>query len=189
MNASYNAPADLTQQRAALAAEQAVLPQLEQQELESRDALAILLGKPPEGFTVSGDGLGARAPPAVTAGLPSELLVRRPDIAAAEATSTVPMPISAAARAAFFPSITLTASGGVAYPALAAAVATLPGTGLALGGRRQYRADDLRRRRAGRQSRRDQWRARMSCWRPLRAGGAVVRFSDVENALGAVSRT
>ena len=57
VTAGYAAPADLTQQRAALAAEEATLPALQQQELETRNALAILLGKPPEGFTVAGDGL------------------------------------------------------------------------------------------------------------------------------------
>ena len=46
---------DLTQERVNLAAQQAVLPALEQQELETRDALAILLGRPPEGFDVSGE--------------------------------------------------------------------------------------------------------------------------------------
>ena len=54
VTAGFSANADLLQQRAALAAEQAALPALEQQELEARNALAILLGRPPEGFTVDG---------------------------------------------------------------------------------------------------------------------------------------
>ena len=45
------------------AAEQAALPALEQQELEARNALVILLGRPPEGFTVAGENLGALMPP------------------------------------------------------------------------------------------------------------------------------
>ena len=134
VTAGYSAPADLTQQRAAMAAEQAVLPALEQQELESRNALAILLGTPPESFTVNGQSLGVLSPPEVAPGLPSELLARRPDIASAEANLKAAHADLKAAHAAFFPSISLTASGGVAYPALAAAVATLPGTGLALAG-------------------------------------------------------
>jgi len=65
VTAGFSPNADLLQQRAALAAERAVLPALEQQELEARNALAILLGRPPEGFAVTGDSLGALLPPAV----------------------------------------------------------------------------------------------------------------------------
>ena len=61
VTAGFSPNADVLQQRAALAAEQAVIPALEQQELEARDALAILLGRPPEGFTVTGESLGTLA--------------------------------------------------------------------------------------------------------------------------------
>ena len=182
VTAGYSAPADLTQQRAALAAEQAVLPALQQQELESRNALAILLGRPPESLTVSGEDLGALLPPAVAPGLTSELLARRPDIATAEANLRGAHADLAAARAAFFPSIALTASGGVAYPALAAAVATLPGTGLALagganivqtifdGGRLEGRVEETR--------------AREEELLAAYRAAVLSSFSDVENALG-----
>ena len=182
VTAGYSAPADLTQQRAALAAEQAVLPALEQQELEARDVLAILLGKPPEGFKVNGEGLGALSPPGVAPGLTSELLRRRPDIATAEANLAGAHADLAAARAAFYPSITLTASGGVAYPALAAAVATLPGTGLALagganvvqtifdGGRLKGKVEETR--------------AREEELLAAYRAAVISSFSDVENALG-----
>jgi NodT family efflux transporter outer membrane factor (OMF) lipoprotein len=182
VGAGYSAPADLTQQRAALAAEQAALPALEQQELETRDALAILLGKPPEGFTVAGVGLGALAPPAVAPGLPSELLARRPDIASAEANLQGAHADLAAARAAFFPSINLTASGGVAYPALGAVVNTLPGTGLALlgtasilqtifdGGLREGKVEETK--------------AREEELLAAYRSAVLSSFSDVENALG-----
>jgi multidrug efflux system outer membrane protein len=183
VTAGYSAPADLTQQRAALAAEQAALPALEQQELESRNALAILLGKPPEGLTISGDGLGALSPPVVAPGLPSELLARRPDIATAEANLQAAHADLAAARAAFFPTINLTASGGVAYPALGAVVNTLPGTGLALlgtaaimqtifdGGQREGKVEETR--------------AREEELLVAYRAAVISSFSDVENALGA----
>lgn len=182
VTAGYSAPADLTQQRAALAAEQAALPALEQQELETRDALAILLGKPPEGFMVGGEGLGMLAPPAVAPGLPSELLARRPDIATAEANLKGAHADLAAARAAFFPSISLTASGGVAYPALGAVVNTLPGTGLALlgtasivqtifdGGQREGKVQES-------EAREEEL---LAAYR----AAVIASFSDVENALG-----
>jgi outer membrane protein TolC len=58
------------------------------------------------------------------------LLTRRPDIASAEANLIAAHANLDAARTAFLPGITLTAGGGLQYPALAAAVDTLPGLGL-----------------------------------------------------------
>jgi multidrug efflux system outer membrane protein len=182
VSAGYAANADLLTQRAALAAEQALVPPLEQQELEARNALAILLGRPPEGFTVAGDGLGALAPPAVAPGLPSALLTRRPDIIAAEENLVAAHADLAAARTAFFPSISLTANGGIAYPALAAAIDTLPGLGLAAGagvalaqtifdgGRTQGKIDEAR---AHEEELLAAYRA-----------AVIAAFSDIENALG-----
>jgi NodT family efflux transporter outer membrane factor (OMF) lipoprotein len=182
VTAGFSANADLLAQRAALAAEQAVLPPLEQQELEARNALAILLSRPPEGFTVMGDGLGALAPPVVAPGLPSQLLARRPDIIMAEANLVGAHADLAAARTAFFPTISLTANGGVAYPALAAAIDTLPGVGLAAGagaalaqvifdgGRTQGRIDETR--------------AREEELLAAYRAAVIASFSDVENALG-----
>src|SRR5256885_10639284 len=43
-------PLELAQQRATVAGQQAAIPQLEQQELQTRATLALLLGRPPEGF-------------------------------------------------------------------------------------------------------------------------------------------
>ena len=182
VRAGFSANADLLAQRAAMAAQLALVPALEQQELEARNALAILLGRPPEGFTVTGDGLGQLAPPAVAPGLPSALLARRPDVMTAEANLTAAHADLAAARAAFFPSISLTANGGVAYPALAAAIDTLPGVGLAAGvgaalaqtifdgGKTQGRVDETR--------------AREEELLAAYRAAVIASFSDVENALG-----
>lgn len=130
VNAGYAAPADLIAERANLAAQRAQLPALEQQALETRNALAILLGRPPEGFDVTGSGLNALTAPALAPGLPSALLRRRPDIASAEANLLSAHANLEAARTAFLPAITLNASAGLQYPALAAAIDTLPGLGL-----------------------------------------------------------
>ncbi len=182
VNAGFSANADLLAQRVALAAEQAALPVLEQQELEARNALAILLGRPPEGFAVTGEGLGMLVPPAVAPGLPSELLARRPDIITAEANLLAAHADLAAARTAFFPSISLTANGGVAYPALAAAIDTLPGVGLAAGagaalaqvifdgGRTRGKVDEAKAREE----------ELLFAYRAV----VIASFSDVENALG-----
>lgn len=74
-------------------------------------AIAILLGKPPAEFTLVPEPLHA-APPAIPVGLPSQLLERRPDIAAAERRIQEANEQIGIARAAFFPTVTLSATGG-----------------------------------------------------------------------------
>lgn len=111
-------PLEQAQQLGTLAGQRAGIPRLEQQELESRAALALLLGRPPEGFDVAGQNLEGIAAPAVQPGLTSELLARRPDVVAAEQNLRAANANLAAARAAFFPTISLTASGGVQSAAL-----------------------------------------------------------------------
>jgi NodT family efflux transporter outer membrane factor (OMF) lipoprotein len=185
VDAGYAATSDLAQERANMAAQRAILPGLAQQELETRNALAVLLGRPPEGLDVTGASLAGLSGPLVAPGLPSELLARRPDVMAAEANLAAAHADLAAARAAFLPDITLTANGGVAYPALAAAVDTLPGTGLAAGigaslvqsifdnGKIQGRIDEAR---AHEEELLAAYRA-----------AAIAAFSDVENALGNIA--
>ena len=107
-------PLDLAQQRAVVARQKAAIPSLEQQERDARSALALLLGKPPQGFDVTAASLDEIALPRVAAGLPSELLIRRPDIQTAEAQLRAANADIAAARAAYFPSIGLTGSAGFA---------------------------------------------------------------------------
>jgi multidrug efflux system outer membrane protein len=131
VDAGYAASTDLSQQRASVAAQRAALPALEQQALEIRDALAVLTGVAPESLSLHGAKLAGLQTPAVRPGLPSELLTRRPDLVSAEAALLAAHADLSLARKAYLPDITLTANGGVAYPALAAAVKTLPGFGLA----------------------------------------------------------
>jgi NodT family efflux transporter outer membrane factor (OMF) lipoprotein len=182
VKAGYAANSELTQQMATIAADRAGLPVLEQQELEARTALATLLGRPPEGFVVTGENLDALRPPMVQPGLTSELLIRRPDIAGAEANLKAAHADLKAARVAYLPSITLTANGGLAYPALAAAIDTLPGTGLAAnaaaslvqvifdGGRIRAKTDESKAREE----------ELLAAYRAV----VIAAFADVENALG-----
>ncbi len=110
---------DTAQQETTLAALEAQVPPLRQQLQQSIDALAILVGRPPEAVEVTGGTLDKLTQPTVAPGLPSELLARRPDVADAEAQLRSANANIVVARAAYYPSIDLTASGGVASVALA----------------------------------------------------------------------
>ncbi|HEY4078952.1 MAG TPA: efflux transporter outer membrane subunit [Rhizomicrobium sp.] len=185
VQAGFSAPADRIQEQANLAALETALPALEQQELEARNALAILLGRRPEGFAVAATGLDGIMTPAVAPGLPSELIARRPDIAAAEANLVAAHADLAAARAAFFPALTLTANAGLQNPALAAAVDTLTGTGFGYniaGALVQTIFDNGRI-----QAKTDEARAREEELLATYRGVVLAALSDVENALGGAS--
>lgn len=106
---------ELAQQRALVASEEASIPPLEEQEREARYALAILLGRAPEGFDVKSVNLDGIVTPVVQPGIPSSLLERRPDIAQAEAQLLAQHANVDAARAAFFPQISLSGSIGAAF--------------------------------------------------------------------------
>ena len=109
---------DVAQQETVVATVNAAIPPLHEQLRQSLDALAILIGSTPEAVDVQSGGLDALSQPAVQPGLPSELLARRPDVAAAEAQLIAANADIAAARAAIFPSINLTADGGYESSAL-----------------------------------------------------------------------
>lgn len=74
-------------------------------------AIAVLIGRPPAEVTIAVVDRQL-APPAIPAGLPSTLVERRPDIAAAERRVAAANARIGVARAALFPSLTLGASGG-----------------------------------------------------------------------------
>ncbi|MGO9593082.1 MAG: efflux transporter outer membrane subunit [Steroidobacteraceae bacterium] len=109
---------DVAQQATTVATLNASIPPLAQQLQQNIDALAILVGQLPESIDVGGGSLQQLTPPPITAGLPSELLARRPDVAEAEAQLMAANANIAVARAAYFPTIDLTASGGYASTAL-----------------------------------------------------------------------
>ncbi len=75
-------------------------------------AIAVLIGKIPSDFSMPAQP-ELRAPPPIPVGVPSELLQRRPDVAAAERTLAEANAIIGIGYGAFFPDLTLSATGGV----------------------------------------------------------------------------
>jgi NodT family efflux transporter outer membrane factor (OMF) lipoprotein len=104
---------DVSQQESVVATQRASIPPLVQTVDQSRNLLAVLMGRTPESASVKGGSLDSLAVPRVPPGIPSQLLLRRPDIATAEAQLAAANASVYAARAAFFPNITLSAQGGV----------------------------------------------------------------------------
>jgi multidrug efflux system outer membrane protein len=82
----------------------------------------VLLGKTPESIDVDTGTLSALTSPRVVDGLPSQLLARRPDVAESEQQLISANADITVARAALFPSIQLTASGGYESSALASLI-------------------------------------------------------------------
>lgn len=109
---------DTAQQESLVNSQRAALPPLEQAFRQGIATLAVLIGRTPEHVTIRGGSMDQIALPPVTPGLPSDLLGQRPDIREAEAQLESANANVEAARAAFFPSITLTGEGGYQSNAL-----------------------------------------------------------------------
>jgi multidrug efflux system outer membrane protein len=94
------------------------IPDLERQIEQQENLLSILLGQNPGAIPRGRPLTEQPAPQNVPAGLPSELLERRPDVREAEANIIAANAQIGVAKAAFFPSIALTGTGGLESNAL-----------------------------------------------------------------------
>lgn len=111
-------PLDVSQAEQSLAAAEAQVAELRRQRALAESQLALLTGQP--GLRIDAGDLGRLpAPPVPPAGLPSALLEARPDIRQAEETLVSANAQIGVAKAAYFPTVTLTGSAGSESAALA----------------------------------------------------------------------
>jgi NodT family efflux transporter outer membrane factor (OMF) lipoprotein len=111
-NAGIVARTDLLQAESQLANAQADLLTMERQRAQSEHAIAVLIGRAPSNFSLAPDAKVVLAVPQIPPEVPSTLLQRRPDIAAAERRVAQANAQIGIARAGFFPSIRLTGQAG-----------------------------------------------------------------------------
>lgn len=104
--------ADLAQARTQLESADASRLDLTTQRAQLEHAIALLLGKPPADFSLAVDPHWQARLPDIPAGLPTALLERRPDIAQAERQVAAANAAIGVATAAYYPDLTLSASGG-----------------------------------------------------------------------------
>lgn len=109
--AGVAARVDVVQAEVQLKSTQAQLIDVGVQRAQLEHAIALQLGLAPAQFSLARAPLAATMP-AIPVGLPSELLERRPDVAAAERRTAAANANIGVAQAAFFPTVTLTAAGG-----------------------------------------------------------------------------
>ncbi len=106
---------DVLQAQQVLDTANAAIPDLERQIGQEEDAISILLGHYPESVRRGRPLAEQPLPPEVPPGMPSSLLERRPDIREVEQNLVAANAEIGVARAAFFPQISLTGSGGGAF--------------------------------------------------------------------------
>lgn len=111
-DAGYSSELDVASTVTELNSAKASLADAKRRRALYENALAVLCGQVPSQFEIA-PALISLAPPQVSPGLPSELLERRPDVAQAERTMAARNAEIGVAYAAFFPSVRLTASGGL----------------------------------------------------------------------------
>jgi NodT family efflux transporter outer membrane factor (OMF) lipoprotein len=111
-NGGVASKADVAQARTQLETTRAEMTDLGVSRAQFEHAIAVLTGQPPASLTLAPGKIDGPPPP-IPAGLPSQLLERRPDIAAAERQMAAANAEIGLARAAYYPTLTLSASAGL----------------------------------------------------------------------------
>ena len=172
---------DLARVRTEVAATESQALALDRSRAQFEHALATLLGELPSGFELA-EAEWNGALPQIPPGVPSSVLARRPDLAAAQRAMLAAQTRAGVARTAWFPDVALTASAGFAsnelsdlfrWSARAWGVGALLSLPVFDGGRRE----------AGVQSANAQWDAAAAAYREQ----VLTAFRDVEDQLSALS--
>lgn len=171
---------DVSRARTEVAATESEALALDRRRSELEHALAVLVGEVSSSFALR-EGEWATALPVIPAGVPSTILTRRPDVSAAQSSLLAAQQRVGVAKAAWFPSVSLTASGGYAsselsdifkWSARAWGVGALLSLPIFDGGRRE----------AGIQNARGEMDAALAQYREQ----VLVAFKDVEDQLAAL---
>ncbi|NHC03562.1 efflux transporter outer membrane subunit [Acinetobacter sp. 187] len=114
---------ELTSAEQSVQSQLSTLSQIAQQKVETRTALAVLLQQPVQQLSIAEpQRLPQIALPEVAAGLPADLLSRRPDLKAAELRLRKALATKDATKASYYPSISLTSSLGASSTSLTALI-------------------------------------------------------------------
>ena len=170
---------ELAQQKSLVAAQQRQLPLVQQQTQEAQISLAALLGRPVQQLSLGQERFDQLTWPTIAAGLPSELISRRPDIARAEAQLAAAQADVTVARAAMLPTVTLSAELGSGAD-LAADILRSPFYNLTAG----LLAPVFNNGRLG--AERDKATARQEELLETYRGAIINGFADVEKALNSI---
>ena len=171
---------DVSRARTEVAATESEALALDRRRAELEHALAVLVGEVSSSFTLI-EGEWSTALPVIPAGVPSTVLTRRPDVSAAQSSLLAAQQRVGVAKAAWFPSLSLTASGGYAsselgdlfkWSARAWGVGALLSLPIFDGGRRE----------AGIQNARGEMDAALARYREQ----VLVAFRDVEDQLSSL---
>ena len=112
-NGGAAALTDVAQAQAQLETARTQAADIRLQRAQTEHAIAVLLGQNPSAFHLNASPLpGSTTPPPIDPGLPSTLLERRPDVAAAERRTAAANAQIGVARAAYFPVFSLSAAAG-----------------------------------------------------------------------------
>ena len=171
---------DVVRARADLAATEGDLRALDRRRADLEHALAVLVGEVPSTFAVA-ERQWTTALPVIPAGVPSTVLTRRPDVSAAQRSMQAAQARVGLAQTAWFPAISLTASGGYASPQLSD-LFSIAARSWAIGALLALPLFDGGRREAGVQNAVAELEASVASYREQ----ILVAFRDVEDQLSAL---
>lgn len=181
VDTGIDSPQDVAQAQTNLRTAQANATSIGIARAQYEHAIALLVGKPASEFSLPVKPLTAK-PPAVPIGLPSQLLERRPDIAAAERTMAEANALIGVGRAAYYPTISLSAVGGTQSSGLSN-LFTWPARFWSLGGSASETLLDFGARRATVQQYQAQYEANVATYRQT----VLNAFREVEDYLASES--